>query len=81
LRYKHSKYISYNQGAMVRTDWHSSERLAQADPGLFMKIEELELPATTKIELNTAAHHSHVADARSSFHRPKGDRRIVAPVT
>ncbi|MBV8281252.1 MAG: AAA family ATPase, partial [Candidatus Eremiobacteraeota bacterium] len=32
-----------------------AERLAQADPALFMKIEELELPATTKIELNTAA--------------------------
>lgn len=32
----------------------SAERIAQADLGLFMKIEELELPATAKIELNTA---------------------------
>ena len=31
-----------------------AERLAQAKPDVFMKIEELELPATTKIELNTA---------------------------
>ena len=33
----------------------SAERIAQADPDLFMRAEELELPATTKIELNTAA--------------------------
>ena len=32
----------------------AAERIAQADPGLFMRIEELELPATTEIELNTA---------------------------
>jgi hypothetical protein len=32
-----------------------AERIALADPALFMRIEELELPATTKIELNTAA--------------------------
>lgn len=32
----------------------SAERIAQADLDLFMKIEELELPATTNIELNTA---------------------------
>lgn len=32
----------------------SAERISQADLGLFMRIEELELPATTKIELNTA---------------------------
>jgi predicted ATPase len=32
----------------------SAERIAQADLDLFMKIEELELPATTEIELNTA---------------------------
>jgi predicted ATPase len=32
----------------------SAERIAQADPELFMKIEEVDLPATTKIELNTA---------------------------
>ena len=32
----------------------SAERIAQADPELFMRIEELDLPATTKIELNTA---------------------------
>lgn len=32
----------------------SAERIAQADPELFMKVEELDLPATTKIELNTA---------------------------
>ena len=33
----------------------SAERISQADPELFMRIEELDLPATTKIELNTAA--------------------------
>jgi hypothetical protein len=33
----------------------SGERIAQADLDLFMRIEELDLPATTKIELNTAA--------------------------
>jgi hypothetical protein len=32
----------------------SAERIAQADLDLSMRIEELELPATTKIELNTA---------------------------
>ena len=32
----------------------SAERIAQADLNLFMRIEELDLPATTKIELNTA---------------------------
>ena len=32
----------------------ASERMAQAAPDLFMKIEELELPATTKIDLNTS---------------------------
>ena len=32
-----------------------AERMAQAAPDLFMKIEELELPATTKIELNTSS--------------------------
>jgi energy-coupling factor transporter ATP-binding protein EcfA2 len=32
----------------------SGERIAQADLDLFMRIEELDLPATTKIELNTA---------------------------
>ncbi len=32
----------------------AAERIAQAGPGLFMRIEELELPATTEIELNTA---------------------------
>ena len=32
----------------------SAERITQAGPALFMKIEELDLPATTKIELNTA---------------------------
>ena len=32
----------------------AAERMAQAAPDLFMKIEELELPATTKIELNTS---------------------------
>ena len=31
-----------------------AERIAQADPTLFMRIEELELTATTRIELNTA---------------------------
>jgi len=33
----------------------SAERIAQADLDLFMRIEELDLTATTKIELNTAA--------------------------
>lgn len=33
----------------------AAERLAQAGPDLSMRIEELELPATTKIELNTAS--------------------------
>ena len=33
----------------------AAERIAKASPDLFMRIEELELPATTKIELNTAA--------------------------
>ena len=32
----------------------AAERIAQADPVLFMRIEELDLPATTMIELNTA---------------------------
>jgi DNA repair ATPase RecN len=32
----------------------SAERISQGDPELFMKIEELDLPATTSIELNTA---------------------------
>ncbi|MGJ0427546.1 TrlF family AAA-like ATPase [Methylocystis sp.] len=33
----------------------AAERIAQGNADLFMQIEELELPATTKIELNTAA--------------------------
>jgi predicted ATPase len=33
----------------------AAERLAQATADAFMKIEELELPATTKIELNTSS--------------------------
>jgi len=32
----------------------AAERVANGDPELFMLIEELELPATTRIELNTA---------------------------
>ncbi len=32
----------------------AAEKIAQADPSLFMRIEELELSATTEIELNTA---------------------------
>ena len=32
-----------------------AERLAQAPPAILMRIEELDLPSTTKIELNTAA--------------------------
>jgi hypothetical protein len=32
----------------------AAERLAQSGDDLFMRIEELELPSTTKIELNTA---------------------------
>jgi len=33
----------------------AAERLAQAPPDVFMRLEELELPATTLIELNTSA--------------------------
>ncbi len=33
----------------------AAERLAQARPDIFMRLEELELPATTKIELNTSS--------------------------
>ena len=33
----------------------AAERIAQADIDLLMRIEELELPATTRIELNTSA--------------------------
>jgi DNA repair ATPase RecN len=33
----------------------SAERIASASPELFMRIEELELAATTRIDLNTAA--------------------------
>lgn len=33
----------------------AAARIAKADPGLFMRIEELELPTITEIELNTAA--------------------------
>jgi hypothetical protein len=33
----------------------AAERLVQVGTDLFMKIEELQLPATTKIELNTAS--------------------------
>lgn len=33
----------------------AAERLAQATPDVFMKLEELELPATTTIELNTSS--------------------------
>jgi DNA repair ATPase RecN len=33
----------------------AAERLAQASADVFMKLEELELPATTRIELNTAS--------------------------
>lgn len=33
----------------------AAERLAQAGPDVFMQMEELELPATTKIELNTSS--------------------------
>lgn len=33
----------------------AAERLASADDEFFMRIEEVELPATTQIELNTAA--------------------------
>jgi ABC-type lipoprotein export system ATPase subunit len=32
----------------------AAERLAQAAPDIFMKLEELELPATTKVDLNTS---------------------------
>ena len=41
------KYYNFPSGA--------AERIAGADRDLFMRIEELELPATTQIELNTAA--------------------------
>jgi predicted ATPase len=33
----------------------AADRITQGGPELFMQLEELELPATTKIELNTAA--------------------------
>ena len=33
----------------------AAERLAQATPDIFMRLEELELPATTKVELNTSS--------------------------
>lgn len=33
----------------------AAERLAQASPDMFMRLEELELPATTQIELNTSS--------------------------
>jgi hypothetical protein len=33
----------------------AAERIAQAEPSVFMEMEELDLPATTKIELNTAS--------------------------
>lgn len=33
----------------------TAERIARVDPELFMRIEELDLPATTIIELNTAS--------------------------
>lgn len=33
----------------------AAERLTQASPDTFMKIEELELPATTMVELNTSS--------------------------
>jgi len=33
----------------------AAERIAMAGPDFFMRIEELELPSTTKIELNTAS--------------------------
>ena len=33
----------------------AAERLAQADPDIFMRLEELELPATTQVELNTSS--------------------------
>ena len=33
----------------------AAERLAQAGSDIFMRLEELELPATTKIELNTSS--------------------------
>ncbi len=39
----------------------SAERIAQAGHDFFMRIEELELPATTRIELNTAAEGSPAA--------------------
>ncbi len=39
----------------------AAERIAQAEADLFMRIEELELPATTQIELNTAAEGSPAA--------------------
>ncbi len=40
--------------ARYRLPSGAAERIAHADPDLFMRIEELELPATTEIELNTA---------------------------
>ena len=40
--------------ARYRLPSGAAERIAQADLDLFMRIEELELPPTTEIELNTA---------------------------
>ena len=50
-----------------------AEKIAQADPALFMRIEELELPATTKIELNTAMEGelANLATAGAPFHGQK----------
>ena len=39
----------------------AAERIASANPDLFMRIEELELPTITEIELNTAAEGSSPA--------------------
>ena len=39
----------------------AAERIASANPDLFMRIEELELPTITEIELNTSAEESSPA--------------------
>ena len=61
----------------------SAERIAQANPELFMRIEELDLPATTMIELNTAAGGGtcNLAKSRSAVYGPKGNCCAAAALT
>ena len=61
----------------------AAERLAQATPDIFMKIEELELPATTKIELNTSSEGEPETwqTLGSSFDGSEGNCRATATTT